>query len=261
MKHLKDELVSEIKKETLVVLPYKQGSSQGNEIRLALNGWKNFCQFKYHFIVIGTFSEFLKDEFPWVEFIYSEQVRKEGQYHQHLDVQHCLETVMKKYDKVYDGFIWMVDDNYAIKPFSLENITTIHYHSLSFIGNEKSPTHFWNHDKWKTRQLLDKEELPHVNYTTHYPCYFEFSKLKEIWDKFNMREESYVMEDIYFNYFKHEEPILDNTIRLGIWSNDIYKNEFQKVIENPNIKFVCNSVDGWSKELEKSLENIINKED
>lgn len=74
-----------------------------------------------------------------------------------------------------------------------------------------------------------------------------------------MQNESYVLEDIYFNYFKHEEPILDSEIRLGIWNKQIYKQEFQKALNNPNIKFVCNSVEGWSKELENDLEIIINE--
>ena len=138
----------------------------------------------------------------------------------------------------------MADDEYAIKPFTLKDILTIHYLTLSFIGNNKAPTSFWRHDKWKTRQLLDKENLPHINYTTHYPAYFEFKKIKEIWKKFNMSEESYVLEDIYFNYFEHPDAVRVDTIRLGIWNNMIYKNDFQKAVENPDINFVCNSVEG-----------------
>ena len=72
-----------------------------------------------------------------------------------------------------------------------------------------------------------------------------------------MLEESYVFDDVYFNYFKHEEPILDGKIRLGIWNQKIFKEEFQKALDNPNIKFCCNSVEGWSKELENALEKII----
>ena len=72
-----------------------------------------------------------------------------------------------------------------------------------------------------------------------------------------MLEESYVFDDVYFNYFEHEEPILDSTIRLGIWNNEIYKNEFQKAVDNPNIKFMCNSVEGWSKELENSIAELV----
>ena len=72
-----------------------------------------------------------------------------------------------------------------------------------------------------------------------------------------MLEESYEFDTIYFNSYVHEPPILDSTIRLGIWNRDIYEKEFDNAINNPNIKFVCNSVEGWSKELENALMKII----
>lgn len=257
MNEIKDELISQIKDDTLVVLPYKQSGSQGNEIRLALNGWRKFCQFKYRFVVIGEFDESLKEEFPWVVFIHCPSKEwKEGQYNPHLDIQNKFKAIERLYAQEYNGFIYMTDDEYAIKPFDLSDITRIYYHNTTFIGNEKAPKSYWNYDKWKTRQLLDRENLPHINYTTHYPCYFEFKKMAEIRKKFNMLEESYVFDDVYFNYFKHDEPILDSTIRLGIWSNDIFKNEFKKAVDDPNIKFMCNSVNGWSKELENELWKI-----
>ena len=258
MLHLKQQLLNDLKKEILVILPYKQGGSQGKEIELCLSLWKKFCKFKYHFIVIGEFDEKLKNEFPWVEFIhYTSKEKKEGQYNPHLDINHKFNIIYKKYGNSYNGFIYMTDDEYAIKQFELDDITRIYYHSLNFKGRQDQPTSYWNHDKWKTKELLVKENLPTINYTTHYPCYFEFKKFNEIQRKFNMLEESYVFDDIYFNYFKHEEPIKDDEIRLGIWNKKIYEEEFKKAIDNPNIKFCCNSVEGWSKELENSLEEII----
>ena len=251
----KEELINQIKDDVLVVMPYKQSGSQGNEIRLALSGWRRFCQFKYRFVVIGEFDESLVTEFPWVRFINCPSVPKnKEQYNPHLDIINKYRIISRLYGQEYNGFIKIMDDQYPIKPFELKDVTSIYYHASTFIGCEKCPTSFWRHDKWKTRQLLDKENLPHINYTTHHPCYFEFEKLKEIWDKFNMRNESYVLEDVYFNYFKHEEPKLDSHIRLGIWNKS---TSIQGAINNPNIKFVCNSVDGWSKELEDELRKII----
>lgn len=257
---LKNKLISQIK-ETLVILPYIN-RGQGKEIYLALQGWKKNCQFPCHFVVIGEFDEQLKQAFDWVDFIYVPTITpKKGQYNPHLDMQHKMELAYEKFHDQYNGFIWMVDDNYAIKPFDIDDILTIHYHNTSFTGVESAPTSFWKHDKWKTRQLLDKENLPHVNYTSHFPCYFNFKYLKEIWDKFDMRNESYVVEDIYFNYFKlYFKQVPDKTIRLGIWNQDIFHNNFEAAVADPNIKFVCNSVEGWSKELEAALENIIEKD-
>lgn len=242
----------------LIVLPYNQGGSQGKEIELCLLGWKKYCNFKYEFVVIGEFEDELANRFDWVRWIRKPKLKKRlYNYNQHLDVQNCEEIIMQMYQDRYDGFIWIADDNYALKPFDIDDILTVHYHSETFEGTKELPCNFWKHDKWKTRQLLDNEGLPHINYTTHYPCYLDFSKLKEIWDKFDMRNESYVLEDVYFNYFEHQKPVLDSEIRLGIWNNEIFRNEFSNAMKNPNIKFCCNSVEGWSEDLEKVLEGIV----
>jgi len=257
---LKDELIGALNNEnvSLIVLPYKQSKSQGKEIELALGGWRKYCQFKYHFIVIGEFDNDLAQKFPWVEFIYLPSVsEKDGQYTPHLDIMNKFNYVLQKYSKKYSGFIYITDDNYAIKPFTLEDITTIYCLSREFIGTKDQPTSYWNHDKWKTRQLLDREGLPHINYTTHYPYYMEFSKLGEIIQKFNLLEESYVFDDLYFNYFSHPEPLQVDKIRLGIWNRNIYEDRFKSAVDNSHVKFVCNSVDGWCSELEESLSNII----
>ena len=255
----KEELMNQINEEILIVLPYKQSKSQGNEIKLALNGWKKFCKFKYRFVVIGEFNEELKNEFPWVKFVNCPSLeKKEGQYNPHLDIMNKFKIISKLYGQEYNGFIYTTDDQYPIKQFDLDDVMRIYYHSKDFVGVKNLPTFYWKHDKWKTRQLLDKENLPHINYTTHHPCFFEFIKLMIIRKKYKMLEESYVFDDVYFNYFKHEEPILDSNIRLGIWNQKIFKEEFRNAINNPNIKFICNSVEGWSKELEKELEKIVN---
>ena len=245
--------------EILVVLPYKQSGAQGHELQIALKGWQKFCAFKYHFIIIGEFDESLKDEFPWVEFIYKKRIPDNYlQYIQHLDVQECMEIVMNKYQDKYEGFIWMVDDNYAIKPFDLKDIKTIHFTHTSFTGDDTGLTFTWGRDKFKTRQLLDRVNLPNYNYTTHFPCWFEFKKLKEIWDTYNMRNESYVLEDVYFNHFKHEEPVYVNTIRAIIFDKETFYNEFNDIINNPSIKFLCNNYAGWSEDLENELYKIVN---
>ena len=41
----------------LIVMPYKHTASQGNELILSLTGWKKFCTFDYHFVVIGDYTE------------------------------------------------------------------------------------------------------------------------------------------------------------------------------------------------------------
>jgi hypothetical protein len=258
MLHLKEKLMKKTNDDTLIVIPFKQSVSQGNEIRLTLKGWKKYCQFKYRFVVIGEFDEQLKNDFPWVKFINCPCLSNiDGQYTAHLDLQNKFKVIYRLYGQEYDGFIYTCDDYYPIKPFNLNDVKTIHYLASTFTGVENCPTSYWRHDKWKTRQLLDKEGLPHINYTIHYPYYFEFKKLNEICEKYNLLNESYVMDDVYFNYFKHEDPVQIDTIRLGVWSKSIFEENFKDAVDNPDIKFVSNSVEGWSKELEEEIKKIV----
>ena len=258
LKCVKSELMEALKDETLVILPYKQSSAQGTELELTLSLWRKNCTFKYHFVVIGEYDKSFEEKFPWVEFIECQTKPKiDGQYNPHLDILNKFVTVINKYKEQYTGFVAMCDDEYAIKPFTLFDILQTHYHSQSFTGNSKAPKSYWNYDKWKTRQLFDKEGMSHINYTTHFPYWYEIDKLLAIIEKFNLMNESYVLEDIYFNYYEHENPIRDNEIRLGIWNYDIYQRDFQRALEKTNIKFMCNSVEGWSKDLENDLRKLI----
>ena len=198
--------------EYLVVMPHHP--DKYGDIRLTLRLWRKYCMFNYYFIVIGDYDKSLIKEFPWVHFIYCKRVMNStSQYTPHLDMQNKYRIIYEKYKDKYKGFIRVMDDHYAIKPFSVEDILTIHYHSDSFTGNKDNPVSYWNHDMWKTRCLLDKENLPCKNYSTHFPFYFEFEKIKELQNKYRLLSNSYCLESLYFNYFSHEKPVLDSSIR------------------------------------------------
>ena len=102
--------------------------------------------------MIGDFEESLQKEFPWVDFIKEPPVKHIlNQYYPHLDIQHKMEVAYNLFKDKYKGFIYMVDDNYAIKPFNIYELKTIHYHQTTFVGRKDAPTNWWKHDKWKTR--------------------------------------------------------------------------------------------------------------
>lgn len=255
---LKEDLLFAADNEILVVLPYRQSKSQGTELRLALGGWRKNCEFKYHFAVIGEFDEDLAKEFDWVDFIRVPNLPgRPGQYNPHLNMLRAYEAAYKRFGDRYPGFLTMADDCYPIRPFSYFELYQTRYLRDSFTGTENLPASYWRHDKWKTRRLLDEEGLPHVNYTTHFPCYYNFKRLLEIWDRFGMRDESYVLEDVYFNYFEHEKPFPVQDIRYGVWGKARMGEPLEKALADPHVKFICNSVEGWSPELERILGDAI----
>ena len=251
-----DRLIKPIADKYLVIMPYHP--DKYGDVRLTLNLWKKFCTFNYEFVVIGDYDPLLEKEFKWVTFIYCNGVKSvPGQYTSHIDVQHKYEMALNMYSSKYHGFIRMMDDNYAVKPFNADDILTIHYHKKEFTGDKYKPVSFWIHDMWKTRQLLDKENLPHVNYSTHFPFYFEFSKLQELWNKYDMHNNSYSYESLYFNYYTHEDPMIDSDIRYCIHTKEEKKIENLNKAYNSNIKFMFTSNEGWSRDVGNWLRHLL----
>ena len=60
---------------------------------------------------------------------------------------------------------------------------------------------------------------------------------------------------LYYNYYDFKTVVNANSIRTGIWDTIDTKGKVQAAIDNPNIKFICNSVAGWSKGLMEMIEN------
>lgn len=244
-------------KKLLIVIPHHP--DKYGDIKIAIAAWQKFCTFDYELVVIGDYDRELESIFTDVTFIYCDRASTvKNQYMPHIDLANKYSLIMSKYDSIYDGFVRLADDHYAVKNFVLDDILTTHYHQPSFTGDKSKPTSYWKHDIWKTRQLLDKEKLPHVNYTTHFPFYVEFCKTKELCDKYNLTHNSYCFESLYFNYYSHEEPVIDSDIRYAICNReDSLRANIQNAINNTSIKFLFSSNDGWSEYLHKQLKELI----
>lgn len=130
-----------------------------------------------------------------------------------------------------------------------------------FCGDDQS--NGWARDMWKTKQLLVREGLPHVNYTTHLPQWYSWTRLERIWKKYDMEHNSYVIENIYYNVYQSPIPpeLLNNdtdTIRLGVWRAGLPMSEFRAKTENKI--WVVNSVEGFSLTLQDFLEEHMKEE-
>lgn len=242
-------------KDTLVVIPYVSSPQQGNEIELALFGWLMFAKFDFTLIVIGDKPDCI-DKFQNVKHIPFEKPKdfdEKNNYLPHIDVARKFDKIRELYKDEYDGFIWTTDDDYPIKPFDLDFLKKVYYLEESFVGNKDAPSNYWSKDMYKTRCLLDKEKKPHLNYATHHPMWYDFKEWDHISKKFDLAHNSYIRENIYFNYYKHDTPIHVSNVRLGIWSKNEYESKLENAFVNENIKFVVNSVRGYSKGLENRI--------
>lgn len=240
--------------KVLVVIPYCSLGAQGREIEYAVAGWRKHFKEDYLIVLAGENHPVTEtgDDIICVE---SERVpEKKGQYRQHLDYVSCLKKVRAAFPKS-KGFIMVADDVYAINDFDLTDVKLLKQRESEVKADPRS-FNAWQRDKAKTKCVLQEGGYPTRGFTTHLPQYYEWDKLAALWEKYDMENESYVMEDLYYNiYYPTRIPLqlhidFDN-FKCGIYRRnprlDYIDRAFKKQI------WLQNSPEGWIPYLEEAL--------
>ena len=115
----------------------------------------------------------------------------------------------------------------------------------------------WKRDKAKGKAVLVAERYPTRNYTTHLPQWYDWDKLAALWDKYDMDNESYLMEDLYYNiYYQHNRPenvnnIDNDRIKCGVYRSNPRLEYIERAFSEK--LWITNSPEGWIPFLEDKL--------
>ena len=239
----------------LVVIPWLKAESQGKkhpELAYAVAGWQKHFKEKHRIIVVGEDDPKMKG----VEWIPSPRVpEKEGQYRQHLDYVSCFRKVRKAYPDSR-GFIFVADDCYAVNDFDLIDVMQIRCNGDDIFCTADDPN-AWKRDKAKGKAVLVAERYPTRNYTTHLPQWYDWDKLAALWDKYDMDNESYLMEDLYYNiFYQHNRPenvnnIDNDRIKCGVYRSNPRLEYIERAFSEK--LWITNSPEGWIPFLEDKL--------
>jgi len=243
------------KNKVLVVIPYCSEGAQGRELEYAVAGWRRHFKEKYLIVLAGEYHPIVEtgDDIVCIE---SERVpEKEGQYRQHLDYVSCFKKVRAAFPQS-KGFVFVADDCYAVNDFDMIDILVLKQQSEE-LPDVPMPFGGWAGDRQKTRDRLLKDGYPIRNYTTHIPLYFEWKKLEDLWARYDMENESYVFEDLYFNiYYPTRIPLqLDvnyDNFKCGIYRSDPNIHKLRRAFKKQI--WITNSPIGFVPELREMLE-------
>ena len=243
-------------KEILVVITYLPIAAQGGELEFAVAGWRKHFKENYRIVIVG---ENLPD-FPFmgddITCIQSKRVpARQGQYRQHLDYVSCLKKVRAMFPDS-DGFIHVADDCYAVNDFNLSDVKVLKCMHGMIDYDPLSPND-WRRDAMKTQRLLKGMGYPYRNFTTHIPIWYDWDKIEALWDKYDMENESYVIEDLYFNiYFPIAGAVeLDedsDPYKCGVYTTRPNPERLLSAFQNKI--WITNNPDGWQKPLIALLE-------
>ena len=173
------------------------------------------------------------------------------QYHLRLGIDYIFifedidseshKDITDKYDRVYlCGIFDILNESQRTNTRTLKTQHKINVQDLYFTTALK---HIQNMNKFDWCFIIDIDEFIICDTIEVLNNYSDYDAVMMSWECYGACE--------------HEKPIKDDEIRLGIWNYNIYKRDFQKALEKPNIKFMCNSVEGWSKDLENDLRSLI----
>lgn len=236
--------------KTLVVIPFLASAAQGDELHLAITGWRKHFKEPHRIIVVG-------DRHPVVDsgddIIFIDCPRVEpipGQYTPHLDHVHKFRKVREAFPDS-EGFIYTCDDIYAVRDFTMEDVLLPKHPEIGpyfKLYDWKSNAADWWSDRGKTGELCKKEGLPVRDWVCHLPVYYEWDKLFDIYDRYDCDHVSYIVENIYFSREygdDHSVPAKD--------MRDEVRTANPCLRPLGSVTWISNANCGWSEALEKIL--------
>lgn len=108
--------------------------------------------------------------------------------------------------KVTDTFLWMYDDTFFVKPYTIEEVYNCKY------GEELDRK---GHGAWLATADATMSLLPpgkRKNYSTHYPVVFTKNLLQQVLDTY---EPPYLIETLYLNLFGHNPQPITNEFQFS----------------------------------------------
>lgn len=237
----------------LVVITYLAKEAQGRELEFAIAGWRK--HFKEDFEIVLTGENLPRFEGDDVVYVESPRIPQPAdQYWGHCDYVSCLMKVRQKFPKS-KGFILVADDCYAVNDFRLSDVKKLKMLAPD-IDFDPHSENAWQRDKMKTKRALLQGGYPTKNFTTHLPIWYDWDKIEALWDKYRMLQNSFVVEDLYFNIYHCSQNafMLDqkkDSIKFGVHTPLPLESELSAAFEKK--LWITNSPIGYVETLVEML--------
>ena len=241
----------------LVVIPFKAGEAQGNELMLAIRGWMKHFKEQFRIVVVGDVEDL---ELPGLEgdcleiMLIPHECKTDNPP---LDIVSKLLSVVEECPEV-ENIILTNDDIYPVNDFDVTEVKMLKADGL--LTSNKKCGELYALNRGKTLKMLQEKKLPVFDYGSHLPMFFEVEKLLDVIEKYDLRKEAMLLSSLYFNtVFPSRIPMMLDMSRDHLKVIVGRKNANLRLLREyiPKKVFVNNSVSGWSEELEKIISEFV----
>jgi hypothetical protein len=173
------------------VWPYWHAGANGDEIRFSVRSVEKFYDGRAKCTIIG-------DKPPWFNghYIAQQRVPKRTQARSYRDMLTKVWT-MATHPEIDTDFVWMMDDVYFVKPFTLDQIAVPRAEKW-----HESDYNTWQRLKTASMQALTAAGLTNHDYATHLPHYVEREKLVELFQRYDLHNQTLLWEVLYGNTYR-----------------------------------------------------------
>lgn len=172
------------------VWPYFHAGANGDEIRFSVRSVEKFYGGRAKCTIVG-------DKPPWFNghYIPQKRVPTRTESRSYRDMLTKVWT-MATHPEIDEDFVWMMDDIYFLKPFTLEELQVPRAEKW-----RPSDYNKWQRLKTASMNALTETGYPNHDYATHMPHYAEKSKLIQLFDEFKLHDQTLLWEVLYGNRF------------------------------------------------------------
>ena len=187
------------------VWPYWHAGANGDEIRFSVRSVERFYDGKAKCTIIG-------DRPPWYSghYILQRRVPVRTQSRSYRDMLAKVWT-MATHAEIDAEFVWMMDDIYFLKPFTVDDIQTPRAERWRTSKYNK-----WQTLKTHSMELLTERGLPNHDYATHMPHHVEKAKLHDLFGQYDLHNTTLIWEVVYGNTHRETpQPVRPFLSRIG----------------------------------------------
>ena len=173
------------------VWPYWDGGAQADELRWSIRSVETFFQGRAKITIIGD-----KPDWYHGHVIIKKRVphtRPNRAFRDMLGKVFYIAT----HAEIDPECVWMMDDIYFLKPFTLDDIKTPRAEPW-----RPDASNSWQKRKTLSMETLAARGLTQHDYATHLPHWLEKDKLRAMFDDFNLHEHTMLWEVLYGNVYR-----------------------------------------------------------
>ena len=168
----------------LVVIPFKAGEAQGNELMLAIRGWMKHFKEQFRIVIVGDVEDL---ELPDLEggclevMVIPHECKTENPP---LDIVSKLLSVVEECPEV-ENIILTNDDIYPVNDFDVTEVKMLKADGL--LTSNKKCGELYALNRGKTLKMLQEKKLPVFDYGSHLPMFFEVEHLLDVIEKHELK--------------------------------------------------------------------------